>query len=211
MTLPRLTRSVRYALLFVIGYLVAAVVGAWLTGNGEFVFYVLVMVALIGVVLLVYSRVPLSSGLIWCLAIWGASHMAGGLLRPPSSWPVAGGQVLYNLWIVEGWLKYDQLTHAFGFGAACWLCWQALKGAVRGPVAPTPGLLSLCALAACGLGAINEVVEFVATLIGPSNVGGYRNTALDLVFNLLGAGLAAVLIGWHERSGRASSGRRVRR
>lgn len=44
-----------------------------------------------------------------------------------------------------------------------------------------------------GLGALNEVVEFVATLVQPqSNVGGYRNTGFDLVFNMLGSGVVAL-------------------
>ncbi len=32
--------------------------------------------------------------------------------------------------------------------------------------------------------------------MGPTNVGGYLNTALDLVANLVGALIAALLIAW---------------
>ncbi|MFV1996026.1 MAG: hypothetical protein ACC661_11380 [Verrucomicrobiales bacterium] len=46
-----------------------------------------------------------------------------------------------------------------------------------------------------GFGALNEVVEFVATLTLPNtNVGGYVNTGWDLVANLLGCALAALII-----------------
>jgi hypothetical protein len=42
-----------------------------------------------------------------------------------------------------------------------------------------------------GLGALNEVVEFVvATVLADSGVGGYLNTSLDLCANLIGALLA---------------------
>ena len=35
----------------------------------------------------------------------------------PSSWPVGGdSRVLYNLWLVPGVLKFDQIVHAYGFG-----------------------------------------------------------------------------------------------
>ncbi len=45
-----------------------------------------------------------------------------------------------------------------------------------------------------GLGVLNELIEFSAVLVFPdTNVGGYFNTALDLVFNTLGALAAAVL------------------
>jgi putative membrane protein len=44
-----------------------------------------------------------------------------------------------------------------------------------------------------GLGALNEIVEFAAVVASPSTgVGGYYNTALDLVFNGLGATLAVI-------------------
>ena len=52
-----------------------------------------------------------------------------------------------------------------------------------------------------GFGAANEVVEFIATRILPeTNVGGYENTGWDLVFDLIGAVIAA---GWvFRRAGR---------
>jgi hypothetical protein len=58
----------------------------------------------------------------------------------------------------------------------------------------------LCAAAGLGFGALNEVVEFVATLLIPeTNVGGYRNTGWDLVSNLIGATTAATWIWLSER------------
>jgi hypothetical protein len=46
-----------------------------------------------------------------------------------------------------------------------------------------------------GLGAVNEIIEFIAVLSVPdTNVGGYYNTALDLVFNGAGAVIAMVIV-----------------
>jgi hypothetical protein len=46
-----------------------------------------------------------------------------------------------------------------------------------------------------GLGAVNEVIEFAAVLLLPNtNVGGYMNTGWDLVANMVGSLVAAVLI-----------------
>ena len=43
-------------------------------------------------------------------------------------------------------------------------------------------------LAGLGAGALNEIIEFFITvMLQNTGVGGYENTALDLVFNLLGA------------------------
>jgi hypothetical protein len=58
----------------------------------------------------------------------------------------------------------------------------------------------LVAVAGMGLGAANEVIEFIATRITVTNVGGYVNTGWDLVYNALGAMLAALVIYWGYRS-----------
>jgi hypothetical protein len=116
--------------------------------------------------------------------------------------------VLYNLWLIRGALKYDQVVHAYGFGVTTWLCWQALQAAVAGragcpraAVVPTFGLMVLCAAGGMGFGALNEVVEFIATLTLPqTNVGGYMNTGWDLVANAVGANGTAALIYMRSRS-----------
>lgn len=186
--------------LFTGTYLLAAVVAAFARGNLEFVFYIAVMAILIIVVLQVDRRVQLTSAALWCLSIWGLLHMAGGLVHVPAGWPVNGdSNVLYNLWLLPGRLKFDQAVHAWGFGVATWVCWQGIRAALRGqggqPVRPTAGLLVLAAAAGMGLGAVNEVVEFAAVLLLPNtNVGGYMNTGWDLVANLVGCIVAAVLI-----------------
>jgi hypothetical protein len=52
----------------------------------------------------------------------------------------------------------------------------------------------LIVLMGSGLGAINEIIEFIAVKTLPeTNVGGYDNTLWDLIFNLIGGLLA---VGW---------------
>lgn len=195
--------------LFTLTYMLVAVWGALRSGNREFVFYIVVMLILIASVGIIHARIRLSPGVLWLLSIWGALHMAGGLVTVPGDWSVHGDlRVLYNWWIVEGgatsdgepggFLKYDQAVHAFGFAVATWLCWQGLRGALSEAGAsglrPTPGLMVLVAAAGMGLGALNEVVEFAATRVTVTNVGGYVNTGWDLVYNAIGASIAAVII-----------------
>src|SRR5262245_44542580 len=101
---------------FSLAYLVAAPLCAWAAGNGEFLFYVVVMLLLFAAVGVLHGRARLSLGGLWALSIWGALHMAGGLVPVPENWPIDGDvRVLYSLWLIPGRLKYDQVTHFYGF------------------------------------------------------------------------------------------------
>lgn len=193
------------AIVFTGAYLLAAIGGAIATGNREFLFYIVVMLVLIAAIAVVNARVHLSRTVVWCLSLWGLAHMAGGLVPVPESWPIHGKvRVLYSLWIIPERLKYDQVVHAWGFGVTTFVCWQGLRAIVRaqrpdGQVSPTPGILTLCAAAAMGFGALNEVVEFAATLVvEETNVGDYVNTGWDLVSNAVGAAAAAAWIWLRE-------------
>lgn len=187
-------------------YMIAAVVGSMVQGNKEFIFYIVVMLVLIGAVMLVHRAVSLTSTLLWALSIWGLLHMAGGLVPLPKGWPYNGDQaVLYSWWIIPQKLKYDQIVHAYGFGTTTWVCWHSLKSILSHAggfqLKPTFGLLVLSAAAGAGFGALNEVVEFIAVLTIPNtNVGGYENTGWDLVANLIGASIAAIMIRFSLKS-----------
>ena len=181
-------------------YMLLAILEAIRQGNSEFVFYIVVMVVLITSLALVHQRVNFSQGVLWGMSCWGMLHMAGGLIHMPESLTENGSQpVLYSWWIIRDWLKYDQLVHTYGFGITTWVCWQILRSNIIKQTGHTPeasyGLCILSAAGGMGFGALNEVVEFIATLTIPeTNVGGYNNTGWDLVFNLIGCALAAIII-----------------
>ena len=159
---------------FTAAYLLAAAVAAVVTGNGEFLFYLVVMLVLVAVIDAIHWRVGFSTPLLALLSIWGALHMAGGLVPVPDDWPISGNQrVLYSWWVVVfeeiPWMsdavepsveyfgiKYDHIVHAFGFGVTTWACWQGLVGST-GVTRPTLGRLTLVGAAALGFGALNEV------------------------------------------------------
>lgn len=186
----------RAILLFNGLYVAVAVVAALRTGNREFVFYIVMMGVMAAAVFHVHRRVQLSMGIFWALSVWGLAHMVGGLLPVPDGWPYEGTHaVYYSAWLIPGLLKFDQLVHAYGFGVTTWLCFHALRTMAK--VAPTFGVLVLCAAAGMGFGALNEVIEFAAVLMIPNtNVGGYMNTGWDLVSNLVGTLIAAIGIRW---------------
>jgi hypothetical protein len=55
-------------------------------------------------------------------------------------------------------------------------------------------------LGATGFGAVNEVAKYVLTLtLSATNVGGYDNTARDLVANLAGGVLIAIWMARHRQ------------
>ena len=209
---PASRRQVAVIIGFTAVYVIAAAILAAARGNAEFIFYIAVMAVIVLGLLAVHRRVGLSHGLLWCLSIWGLLHMAGGLMPIPESWHSEGvPSVLYNFWLVPGHLKYDQVVHAYGFGITTWLCWQALSARVLdehgNPLRPTVGLMVLCTAAGIGFGALNEVIEFFATLTLPeTNVGGYVNTGWDLVANLLGSAAAALIIWGSSRFPGSSAG-----
>jgi len=181
-------------------YLIPAFYYSWNRENNEFILYAAVLVVMGGLILFLHRQVHLQTAALWGLCLWGLAHMSGGLLPIPDSWPVNADEphVLYNWWIWRPYLKYDQLVHACGFGLTTWICWQSLERVLlnRGArLTPTFGVLVLCTAAGMGFGALNEVLEFLATRLMPeTNVGGYENTGWDLVFNLIGSVLASVLI-----------------
>jgi hypothetical protein len=186
-------------LVFTLAYV--AGFSAWflLRGNFEFVIYVATMLGLIALVGYNLRLADMPLAMLWALTFWGLAHMAGG------SVPV-DGSVLYNWQIIPmtgtgemRLLKYDQVVHAYGFGVTAWVLWHLL---VRHYPTSRHSWTAYVfpALAAMGLGSVNEIIEFTAVLLVPdTNVGGYYNTALDLVFNASGAVIAMGLVGLTER------------
>ena len=128
------------------------------------------------------------------LAIAAIATLAGGLIN-------VGQNVLYNASIGPysqalgtHLLQYDHLAHAYVSFVAAFACWVMLA-------APHAGadhrreLVILAVGAALGLGALNEMAEFLATLAHHgAHAGGYWNTGWDLVCNFIGASAAGLLI-----------------
>jgi uncharacterized membrane protein YjdF len=163
------------------------------TGASSTLLY-LISVAVVGALVVWLRRRPLPAFLAIALALDAVAHLAGGLVS-------RNGDVLYD-WSIGPLitsfdthvLQYDHLVHAYGSFVATLALWVLL---VPPPpqVAHRRNLILLCLLAGIGIGAANEVIEFVATLAHRgAYVGGYFNTGWDLMFNALGAGAAALLL-----------------
>ena len=124
-----------------------------------------------------------------CVAL---AHLAGGLVR-------VGDDVLYNAHIGSRVFQYDHLVHSVAVFVGTLVIWSVLVPRSLHP-SRRGGAIAVSVLAGLGLGAANETVEFLSTLVQHGNhVGGYENTGWDLVCNVAGATAAGL---WIDRSTR---------
>lgn len=195
----QLTPSQWKVFLFSLAYVVGFGGFFVLQGNLEFLWYVAVLVFFLGVLVATIKHTRFTPVVLWGLSIWGLLHMAGGSI------PVGDG-VLYGMQLINivtdgefTILKYDQFVHAFGFAVATLVAHHLL--APRWKEGASKALLyTLAAVAGMGLGALNEIVEFIAVLTFPeTGVGGYINTSLDLIANTVGAVGAAFFLAWRNK------------
>jgi hypothetical protein len=199
-----LSPRLRWLALIVAVYFIAGVAMAIEQSNREFIFYGACMAVFVVLILTIDRRVTLSSLALWGLALWGSLHLAGGLLPVPAGLtdnPSDAAPVLYDLRLIPWLPKFDQMVHAFGFGMCTIVAHESLsvhfgrKLPINFPIGASIMLIAM------GLGAANEIIEFVAVLLMPeTNVGGYVNTGWDLISNTTGSAVAVLYLKlWHLR------------
>jgi hypothetical protein len=150
--------------------------------------YLPALVACIGIVVFIDHRYgPIPTPLLWLLTIWAALHLAGGLLPDPSG----RKDILYGFWLIDGVLRWDQVVHGFGIGAAT----ATLAFAARDSGRPLMWGFVLAQV----VGAVNETAENVfARFVADSNVGDAVNTMWDLAWHVIGSTVAVL---WMRRYG----------
>ncbi len=159
-------------------------------GNTEFIIYVGVIVFFTAVVWLSMKKVSYTDATLVGLTVWAGMHFAGGGI------PVGDGR-LYDVMLVPmsekvPIFRYDQLVHVWGFFASTLVMYCLVVAAFGERIKSSVSLAIVVVMAGLGVGAFNEIVEFLVTLAVPSTgVGGYMNTALDLCADLIGA-----MLGW---------------
>lgn len=179
-----------YILAFTIIYTTAAGLYFSSIGNAEFLGYIAVIVFLVvlGGCILTHQCVP--SWLLMALSLVGLFHLLGAAV------PV-NGDILYNYvpFPIENpsgltFIKFDQIVHTYGTLVAALLMYYFLR---RDTSFHWLGIAVFSILGASGIGALNEIVEFLAKMTVPNtDVGGYYNTAVDLCVNLFGAMLGTL-------------------
>lgn len=183
-------------IIFNLTYILVTFAASLYFHNVEFISYALIVIVLGILFLIAHARVHYPKWIMWGMTIWGFFHLIGGLVPSPPGWPISGDiHVLYSMWFIPGYIRYDHIIHAYGFGLVTFIVWHGLKTISKGKLDPTFGVLLACATAAMGFGSINEIIEFIISVsFEGTNVGGYVNNSLDLVANATGAIIAATII-----------------
>jgi len=188
-------RAHRALVTFVAAYYATFLLIGVIDGSPQTPIYAVFLLSLVVLVAVLDARRPFPPFVLWGLALWGAMHMAGGLV------PASGDAALYNIWLLPV-LRYDQLTHVIGFGAAGLAVWAYLRHDLR----PGATGAALVWFGGVGMGGLNETIEFLLTrVVAETNVGGFENTGWDLVANLTGATIAALWVRSTPTRGRLGS------
>lgn len=188
----KLSRHERRVVLFTSAYLFAGVIYCLVSGNSEFLFYIFfVMIPAIVIIAALLPFLSIPSWAVWGISIFGLMHILGGIsIGPGTLYDFVLFPLLNNGPDGLTFIRYDQIVHTFGSALAALYAYYCFA---RFPI-PRFWLFIIAALAAMGLGSLNEVVEFAAKNLFPhTDVGGYYNNTLDLVFNMIGATVASAI------------------
>ena len=161
--------------------------------NIEFIAYVGVIIFIFALLYGTLDKTRVPASILAGLSLWGLLHMMGGSVQTADgvlyAWRIFpffdGGGELYIL-------KFDQAVHAYLYAVVALLFLHLLRDYFGNRHSQI--LVGFIALtASMGVGALNEIIEFIAVLAVPDDgVGGYYNTALDIVFNFIGALFAVI-------------------
>ncbi len=190
--------ELKIMLYFTISYLAFFTIFSLLKGNYEFLYYSIIMGILIGITVLYHKKLHLSKHVLIGLTILGALHIFGGNIH-------LFGTRLYDLYLIPGIFRYDNLVHGFGIYVATFVIYSLVHPHLHKRKNPNGWLLAIVLiLMAMGTGAMNEILELGAVLFlgAAKQVGDYFNNAFDLVFNLIGASLASFVIIKHHKKGK---------
>ena len=154
--------------------------------NAEFMIYAGVLIPVVLIVHYTDNLFTYKNIFLWGFAIWMLMHLLGGLA-------VWNGTRFYDLILFDivgepySILKYDQVVHFYCYVVIAGLLSSVVKKVVT-VRASKPTVFIITVLAATGIGAINEIIEFLPVVLFASpGPGGYINTAIDLIMNFLGS------------------------
>ena len=169
-------------------------------GNFEFIWYIFIMLILIGVFGFLHKKYKFNTATLIGLTLWGIGHMFGGST-------LITEQRLYTQILIPLFnsgevtiLSYDHLMHFYFYVVMTSVIYQIIKKNIKSKIKWFP-LAVFIFFASIGVGAFNEIVEFMPVLfLTETGVGGYYNIAWDLVFNALGALTTLIYISFRRSS-----------
>jgi len=170
--------------------LILFIIASVLRKNWEFLFYAASLIILLILVTISDKKFNYPKIALYGLGSWLLLHLLGGMAK-------IGDTRLYDFMLINiigepyQILKYDQFVHFYCYFVAAFFVYSIIRSFSKKDSSFTV-IAFITVIASVGIGGINEIIEFAAVVIVNSNgVGGYYNTAIDLVANTLGA-LAAL-------------------
>ena len=164
-------------------YLFLFTIIAVMRRNEEFIYYSIIVLTIFFILLKFRKKLYISVSSMIGLSFAQMLHVLGINIH-------IARQRLYDIWIIHGYFRYDNLVHLLSMMVVTIAMYDIMKNYLHEKIHNNKIILSLILiLIVCGIGAFNEVMEFGAVLFfnAGAQVGDYTNNALDLVFNLLGA------------------------
>ena len=171
----------RFVLSFMFVYKLVFSIHAYFNKNYEFLYYSIFIIAITWYIYKKQHALWLSNKIVLGIAIVGLLHFAGGSI-------FIGPTRLYDLTLIGG-IHYDNVVHAFATFVGTFISYNLLSLHMPSHVQEhRPAFLILIFLVTLGLGAVNEITEFIAVLLfdAGTRVGDFYNTGWDFVFNTFG-------------------------
>lgn len=171
-------------------YLAVFSVNAFFSGNLEFIYYIIIMSAIILAIVFLNRFLHLAFFIIFNLSLLGFFHLLGGNFY-------FGSVRLYEYYFLAGVIRYDNLVHVYGTFIATIILYSLASPFIDEKLKRHFPLLAIgLVLMAIGTGVLNELVELAAVVFfdAAEQVGGYFNNALDLLFNTIGSIVATIII-----------------
>jgi len=162
-------------------------------GNYEFLTYTVTIGILIWILTTtdkIYHYPQISK---WGFSLWLFLHFLGGVAK-------INGIRLYDSILIPiisdpiNLLRYDQVMHALCYFVIVFFVYSIVKDHLK-ENSKKWTIALIIILMAEGVGALNEIIElFTVIVFRASGVGDYFNNAIDLITNLIGASIGALII-----------------
>jgi uncharacterized membrane protein YjdF len=183
-------RALNIILLFTGLYLAFFALYSLLQGNYEFLYYGIAVFIIFALLVKYRKTLQLSLSSFVGLSLAQLIHILGGNIS-------IHGTRLYDLWIVEHIIRYDNFVHFVTTFILALVIYDMIKNYLHEKMHYNKLVLYLLiVLIVSGIGAFNEIIELGAVLFfnAGARVGDYFNNAFDLVFNFLGSSAGAAYI-----------------